>query len=75
VIDFQTRNKPAYTNTVRRMTVRDDYDLRRVKRKTKLSDEKGYLVTSANEGSAEHVDVVLDSPNVWVKEVGDHTGF
>jgi hypothetical protein len=31
-------------------------------------------MASADEGSTEHVDVVFDTPNLWVKEVGDHTG-
>jgi len=33
-----------------------------------------YLMASADEGSAEHIDVILDSPNFWVKKVGDHAG-
>jgi hypothetical protein len=31
-------------------------------------------MTPADERSTEHVDVVLDATNLWVKEVGDHTG-
>ena len=31
-------------------------------------------MTSADERGTEHVDVVLDAPNLWVEEVGDHTG-
>jgi hypothetical protein len=31
-------------------------------------------MTSADERSTEHVDVVLDTTNFWVKEVGDHAG-
>lgn len=31
-------------------------------------------MTSADERSAKHVDVILDSPNFWMKKVGDHAG-
>jgi hypothetical protein len=31
-------------------------------------------MTSADERSTEHVDVVLDTPDLWVKEIGDHAG-
>jgi hypothetical protein len=57
MIDLQSRDKPAYANTVGWMAVGDDYN----------------LMTSANERSPEHVNVVLDTPNLWVKEVGDHS--
>ncbi len=33
-----------------------------------------HLVPSPDEGSAKHVYVVLNASNVWVKEIGDHTG-
>jgi hypothetical protein len=31
-------------------------------------------MTSADERSAEHVNVILDTPNLWVEEIGDHAG-
>jgi hypothetical protein len=55
------------------MAVSDDYDLRRVKGKIRLSNEQRYLMALADERGAEHVDVVLDTPNFWMKEVRDHT--
>jgi len=36
--------------------------------------KEGYLMASTDEGSTEHVDVILDTPNLWVKEIGDHAG-
>lgn len=74
MIDFQSRNKPAYAHTIGRMAVSDDDDLRRVKTEEGDWAMNSYLMTSADEGSAEHIDVILDSPNFWVKKVGDHAG-
>jgi hypothetical protein len=74
VIDFQSWDKPTYTYTVWRMAVSDDYDLKSgLKRKRRLGNS--YLMTPADERSAKHVDVVLDSPNLWMKKVGDHAGY
>lgn len=58
MIDFQAGDQPAYANTVRWVTVGDDYD----------------LVPSPDEGSAKHIYVVLDASDLWVKEIRDHAG-
>jgi hypothetical protein len=33
---------------------------------------RAYFVTATDELDAEHVDVTLDSTDVWKEEVGDH---
>jgi hypothetical protein len=74
MIDLQSRHKPAYANAVGWMAVSDDYNLSELNTRSNWIKKAGHLMTFADERSTEHVDVVLDSPNLWVKEVGDHTG-
>jgi hypothetical protein len=56
------------------MTVSDDYDLWAESAGKAGKRESGDLVSFPNEGRSKHVDVVLNASDVWVEEIGDHTG-
>lgn len=54
------------------MRMRYYYDLQKSQSLAKLIDESIYRVSQFHQVSTECVDVILNSPNNWMKKVGDH---
>lgn len=73
VVDFDTGVEPADAMAVGGMGVRDNNYLEKLVQSCYIiRGDIAYLVTSFLKVYAQHVYVVLDPSNVWMKEIADH---